>query len=395
MKRKDCDRSAELLAFGERHTSSQLRRITTLAVLLVAPASAHAGSIRMFSSAVVVEPSIHLSDIAELQGFEPQEEQSLSQVVVASAPSAGGTRLLDLERLRSAVAEAGHNLARITVGGSIQCTVSRPAELAPSAVSHHSDSDLPRTRMRSVRDPAPGTARSVRGEGETEDAPTLRRAVVDHFRQALARMGARAEVVFDHTSESVLDLAGPAYSFRIRPRRSELIGLIPVEVDVLTDGLVAQQVPLVVQVSAIRRAVAAKRSINQDAAIRAADVELAEVAVTRLDEPLLDSLNHVVGQRARRFLPAGTLLTDSMIEAVPLVTRGQLVTLISVAGRVRVVTTAKAVEDGLLGQVIKVRAVDNQRMEFDATVAGPGEVQIGNGSPPPPLAVAAATGGQP
>ncbi|MCH7631851.1 MAG: hypothetical protein IIB59_01450 [Planctomycetes bacterium] len=42
-----------------------------------------------------------------------------------------------------------------------------------------------------------------------------------------------------------------------------------------------------------------------------------------------------------------------------------------------VVTTAKAAQEGLLGAVIKVRAVDNKRVEFDATVTGPAEVRLG------------------
>ena len=59
--------------------------------------------------------------------------------------------------------------------------------------------------------------------------------------------------------------------------------------------------------------------------------------------------------------------------------RGQLVTLASVQGAVRVVTTAKALQDGLLGETITVRAVDNRHVELDAVVVGPVSVQVGTG----------------
>ena len=52
----------------------------------------------------------------------------------------------------------------------------------------------------------------------------------------------------------------------------------------------------------------------------------------------------------------------------------------SVAGAIRVVTTAKAVQDGLLGETVTIRATDNKRVELDAVVVGPGAVEIGPGS---------------
>ena len=44
---------------------------------------------------------------------------------------------------------------------------------------------------------------------------------------------------------------------------------------------------------------------------------------------------------------------------------------------IRVVTKGKAVESGLLGDEIRVRAVDDSRVEYDAAVVSPGSVQIG------------------
>ena len=82
----------------------------------------------------------------------------------------------------------------------------------------------------------------------------------------------------------------------------------------------------------------------------------------------------------KRFVPAGTLIAAPMLESVPLVQRGQLVTLTSEVGGIKVTTTAKAAEAGLLGEVITVRAVDNKRVEFDGVVIGPGAVRIGSGS---------------
>jgi flagella basal body P-ring formation protein FlgA len=141
-----------------------------------------------------------------------------------------------------------------------------------------------------------------------------------------------------------------------------------------------QTVPLVVQVTLTRRVVVARRTINQGAAIASADVELTALSFTRVDELGLDDVAQAIGQRAKRVISAGTLVEVDMLEAVPLVLRGQLVTLTSLAGAIRVVTTAKAAEDGRRGDVMKVRSVDDKKVEFDAVVVGPGEVQLGTGN---------------
>ena len=154
-----------------------------------------------------------------------------------------------------------------------------------------------------------------------------------------------------------------------------------------------QTVPVVAQVSLVRPALVARRSINQGAVIRPQEVELVPLTFSRTDKLGIDDTAQVIGQQAKRFISAGSLIDCSMIESVPLVTRGQLVTLTSVAGAVRVVTTAKALEDGLLGETIAVRAADDKRVEFDAVVVGPGAVDIGYGQTAKRLASAAGGGG--
>ena len=204
--------------------------------------------------------------------------------------------------------------------------------------------------------------------------------MLDHFAAQSARYRGTADVVFDQTSEQILDLASPPYEFRVRRLRGSPLGMTPLEVDVIVGGRAVQTVPLVVQVTLIRRVVVARRSINQGATIRAVDLGFTEMSFTRLDKLGVIDVSRVIGQRCKRFVPAGTLIAMSMIESVPLVQRGQLVTVTSEVGRIKVTTTAKASETGLLGEVITLRAVDNKRVEFDGVVVGPGAVRIGLGS---------------
>jgi flagella basal body P-ring formation protein FlgA len=323
----------------------------------------------LWSTAVVVDDSIRLSDLCDLGQFSSKQESGLRDIVVTSAPPPGGSRVIHMDMVRSALDANEANLARITFSGATECLVTRP-----------------RTAHPGTREPRPSTsptyevgsppAKSERAIAVAEEL-TLRHEVIDHLDQEFARYGGTADVTFDRTSTQILDLSKPEYTFKVRRRPGRLLGLVQLEVDVLADDRIVQAVPLVVQVSLVRPVVVARRAINQDATIGASDVQLEPISFTRLDQLGLDDTSLVIGQRAKRFISAGSQIEPAMLEPIPLVTRGQLVTLRSVAGLVSIVTTATALQDGLHGEMVTVRSADKKRTQFDAVVVGPGAVQIG------------------
>jgi len=386
MKRKECDRTTSADARDGAVWPVRACRLVALLVLATSALAspAEAGTVRLWPSAVVVDSSIRLADLCELRDFEPARGRQLAELVIGHAPPPGGSRVIHLEMIRSALGAGGANMATITLRGSTRCAVTRPSPIAEA-------------------EPTSQAASTFRPDAETGDVPrvptppegprTLRQAVIDQINEALARYGGRAEVVFDRTSTQALDLSGPTYSFNVRRRGSSPLGLVQLEVDVISERGTLQTVPVVAQVSLVRPALVARRSINQGAVIQPQEVDLVPLTFSRTDNLGIGDTAQVIGQRAKRFIAAGTLIDLSLIESVPLVTRGQLVTLTSVAGAVRVVTTAKALEDGLLGETIAVRAADDRRVEFDAVVVGPGAVDIGYGPTTNQLASAAGGGG--
>ncbi len=385
MTRKECDNNFPTASAGRsgptpapRH--DWIRRLIALTALVFAacPTGALGGSVRMWPGAVVVADSIRLDDLCELTGFDASSEQMIAGLVVADAPAAGGSRVIHIDMVRTALSAGGANMAQLTLRGATQCEVSRPSQ----ALAEPRTTPRSGTVAGSASPPVGSTRTLVNGRSLLAHRPTsLRAAVIEHFDSELARYGGTADVTFDRTSEQVLDLSGPTYDFRIRRRNSSPLGLVSLEVDVLAGGRTVQTLPLVVQVSMTARVVLARRTINQGATIRDDDVELVPLSFDRLDDSNLDSTARAVGQRAKRVITAGRIIDPGMLEPVPLVLRGQLVTLTSASGAIRAVTTVKAAGTGLLGETIKVRTVDDQRAELDAVVTGPGRVQIGGATP--------------
>lgn len=368
MKRNDCKHLTGRTHHAESTRGMRRARVGFLCALSVVCVanSATAGSIRLWASAVVLDDTIRLTDLAELRSFDQDKDRSIRELVIVDAPHAGGSKIIHREMIRAIVQASGVNMADVTIRGAVQCVVTRPLVATPSNHAETAKSLDTRSDRRSAPD--------ARSPAQV----TLREAVLQHFHDELARYEGRAEIVFDRGSANVLDLTGTDYEFHIRRRGSQPLGLIQATVTVSANGVSVQSVPIVVQVSMLRRVVVSRRAINQGATIRQSDVELSTLTFSRVTDLGMTDLARAIGQRAKRFIPAGTVVEADVIESVPLVTRGQLVTLRSVSGAVQIVTTVKAQRSGLLGETITVRLTDKRRVEFDAVVVGPALVQIGS-----------------
>ena len=74
----------------------------------------------------------------------------------------------------------------------------------------------------------------------------------------------------------------------------------------------------------------------------------------------LASIDDLVGKRATRLLAAGSVLTTSAAETVPLVESGDMVTLVVTSGPVIVTATGKVLQKGSLGDIVAVENVNTR-----------------------------------
>ena len=336
-------------------------------VALVVPACLCAAgplpTVHLWPTAVVVDEQVRLGELCELTGFEAGTHERLRDLVVAPSPPPGGSRAVTLRDLRGVLTGAGMNMAETIVKGAAECGVSRPS------LTLRGDG-LPVS-------PAAKVAAEQLKEGPMSPAPvTLRDAVVGYFQQELSRYEGRVQVDFGRDAAVRLDLAGPEYTFEIRRRSNRPLGLIDIEVDVLRDGQRAQQVRLQPIVSFSRKVVVARRAINQGAEVRPEDVHLLEMAFERLDRLGMADLYQAIGQRAKRFIRPATVLDPRDLERVPLVKRGQLVTVWSAVGGVTVQTAAKAAEPGGYGDAVELRDAQRRGRRLIGVVTGPRQVEL-------------------
>jgi flagella basal body P-ring formation protein FlgA len=113
--------------------------------------------------------------------------------------------------------------------------------------------------------------------------------------------------------------------------------------------------------------------------LRAEDFATRRVLTDSLPEQTLLRLDQCVGQQAAGDLKPGAVMMARMVDPVPLVRAGQLVTVTLTQGSVQIRSVGRALEQGSLGQNIKVRN-ETTRDVFDVTVTGQQEGRLGGES---------------
>lgn len=129
--------------------------------------------------------------------------------------------------------------------------------------------------------------------------------------------------------------------------------------------------------------VVAATAIAKGSLIAASDVRLEPAASAEIQTAGFHSLEEVVGKEALRAIPAGVVLEPEFLRAPVLVRRGEVINLYARTPAVRIRTTARAQDDGGLGDTITVESLLN-RARFSARVIGPREAEVELASPQQP-----------
>jgi flagella basal body P-ring formation protein FlgA len=168
-----------------------------------------------------------------------------------------------------------------------------------------------------------------------------------------------------------LPACGPAPAARVVPGS----GLARVTVEVSCRAPAAWRVYLPVAVTATRPVVVAARSLARDTILAPGDVRLAERDVAGLPYGSFASDAEVAGQRLRRELAAGAVLSPGLLLAPALVRRGQAVLMEARAPGFSVRMAGVARRDGRLGDTIPVQNISSGEVR-EAVVRSAKSVEV-------------------
>lgn len=309
--------------------------------------------VEMRPSASVPQSQVALGEIAYLNSTDLHLLRRAVVLPVGMAPRAGGSTVLDQERLAAWITtRLGISPERIQWEGTGTTVVQSAArEMAGEALVAVAEPAL-RSYLSAV----------ARGKGLEE---------------------ARVEVTPVSLPTTISVPAGEA-EFRVRPLSAVAPGKrMLVWIDVFAGQRHVKAVPVRFEVSVYAQAPVAARWLRSGEAIGAQDTVREQTDVAHLlghngPEPFLSSHAAQTTQaqpQTRTAVKAGEVLTSERVRPASAVSRGDRVTLIAQSGLVSLESKVEVLQAGEIGQVVRVRA-SNGTAPVMAKVVAPGQLEL-------------------
>lgn len=176
--------------------------------------------------------------------------------------------------------------------------------------------------------------------------------------------------------QSDLKLPPGEVSFEVAaPNRWEGWGKANLALIVRVNGRVERNLTIPVEVEAFADTVVVLRALERGDVIGPDDVTVQRRDLSSLSGRVYQSVEEVVGKRARMPVRANMPLRGEQLEKIPLVKSGQLVTIVIENQAMRLTATGKARGNGAEGDIVKVQNLGSLK-EVPARVIDSGTVQV-------------------
>ncbi|MBW2648973.1 MAG: flagellar basal body P-ring formation protein FlgA, partial [Deltaproteobacteria bacterium] len=110
--------------------------------------------------------------------------------------------------------------------------------------------------------------------------------------------------------------------------------------------------------------VVSTKSLRRNVKIERGDVRLVKKWFNRLPSNIISSHDAVVGMNLRTNVKPNTAITGNMVRSIPMVKRGKPVRIVFENGPMRITTIGLSEQDGMRGELIKVRNVSSKKVIY-------------------------------
>ena len=140
------------------------------------------------------------------------------------------------------------------------------------------------------------------------------------------------------------------------------------------DGKVVKNMSVRGKIEALAKIVVAAESLKKGLVLQPQHLNIVAMDINEIASPALDS-HDLIGMQLTRALATGSPVLESMVEALPVVRRGQKVKIVVETGSLHLTATGLAHSDGKLDQMIKIQNIDSNKT-LHGRVTGPGVVEV-------------------
>lgn len=332
-----------------------MQRIVLLVAALMLPLTAAAVEVTLREQATLAGSVVRLGDVAEFSGTDAALAEELAAVTLQPAPAAGTRQYLAVPQIRDLLAASGFDVSNLQFRGAAAVSISAP----PADVAELADDSA-----RQVESSA-GPTRPDREATAAHIAAMITRYIQEKTDHDLwdVKVDAEPEVLDAYWQH------GPQLA--VSGGRAPWTGRQQFE---LRAAGSKQSVRAYVKVQRLELAVFASQAIEAGDLIRAADVTVRPFAGV-IPAQAARSLEQVVGKEAVQPIRAGAMLLTGNVRAPLLVRRGERVAIKARAAGIVVRTYATAQQNGCLGDLIQVQALEGKD-RYAARVSGLRELEV-------------------
>jgi flagella basal body P-ring formation protein FlgA len=363
-----------------------------LVVLCVARQSQAAIDVKLRERVAPRGSVVRVGDVADIVTADRQQARQLAALPLMPAPAPGTEQFLRTREIQDMLSAQGVDLALLHFGGAGQVTVAAAdAPQNTSGVIQASAEERIAGRVAPMNRHAAILAAAT---GEQSAAPQLAAPPVGDLRAKEIR-----EQVVSIISNYLNAKTGKVQAWKIDCE------LVAREVEQLnaalstpscsggTDPFAGRerfvlsfstakgqvQMPLFVDVTPPPMpAVVAIRPIGRGEIVKAADIELRTIDANTKSagqHVVADSVERLLGMEARQAIQPGEIVYTDSVQPRIVVRRGDMITVVSQSGGIRVRTTGRATQDAAKGELVQVESVGT-REKYDARVTGTREAAV-------------------
>ena len=326
--------------------------VAAAGMALSASPEIRAAELRLRDRCEVAGAVVTLADVARIFTGDAGEGKQLAAIELFPAPPDGQTRFVRQREIEDLLALRGVNLLRHQFSGANQVQIARRSRSPDRAVSE------------------PAVAASVVRRAER----LLREAIVEYLAHQVSQDEPwSVEVRLDERRAEAISAAGDKIS--VGGGQAPWTGQQQFEVTV--DSPKGRAQFGVSAAVALPPAVAVSlRSLPRGAVIQPGDVGLQRSrTLGEKESDVFLSIDELLGSETTRAIPAGKVVQHGFVRPPLLVRRGQVVTVHARSSGIRVRTTARARDDGSLGDLVAVESLLDRTAYF-VRVCGIREVEV-------------------
>jgi flagella basal body P-ring formation protein FlgA len=278
----------------------------------------------------VSQGSVTLGDIATISSDNAEAQRNLEQVQITYAPPPGQQRVVDADMIRIAVRTLGYDPDFIGLRDAGDVTIRTRSNMVTS------DRLIDLAREIIYRElPFPPEAISIERNNTPPD--------------------------FDVTGGELTITPEP-------PAHEDFIGLTFIPFAVVVDGELVRRVSLNLTVRVRAPVLVANHSIPRGSTISTSDFRLVERDLSMQPQGCILDAANAIGKRAKMVIASDAVICERMVEDPPLIRSQQQILIQVVCGNVVLKVPGTAMQDGRMGEEIRVVSGLASRTTLSATV---------------------------